>query len=75
MNSASFATRLFSTSATISGHLNSTVSHKNTQYYNLYVNISRDFTLQLAIEIHGQPCISIALSVGNTHSTLVTYNH
>ena len=40
---------------TISGHLKSIVSHKNTQcyklyvYFNLYVYISRDFILPLAI--------------------------
>ena len=52
---ASFATRWFSTLTTISGHLKGIVSHKNNQYYKLYVYISRDFSLPLAIEMYGQP--------------------
>ena len=50
---ASFATRQFSTLTTISVHLEVIVSHKNTQYYKLYVYfnlsvyISRDFSLPL----------------------------
>ena len=56
---ASFATPRISTLTTISGHLKGIVSHKNTQYYKLYVYfnlsvyISRDFSLPLAIEMHG----------------------
>ena len=45
---ASFATHLISTLTTISGHLKGIVSHKNTQYYMLYVYISIDFSLPLA---------------------------
>ena len=47
--------RRISTLTTISGHLKGIVSHKNTQYYKLYVYfklsvyISRDFSLPLAI--------------------------
>ena len=60
MNSdfASFATLRFSTLTTISGHLKGIVSHKNIQYYKLYVYfnlcvyISRDFSLPLAIEMY-----------------------
>ena len=58
---ASFATRRISTLTKISGHLKGIVSHKITQYYKLYVYfnlsvyISRDFSLPLAIEMHGQP--------------------
>ena len=61
---ASFATRRISTLTTISGHLKGIVSHKNTQYYKLYVYfnlsvyISRDFSLPLATEMHGRPFFS-----------------
>ena len=57
----SFDTRQFSTLTTISGHLKGIVSHKITQYqklyvyFNLYVYISRDFSLPLAIEMYGWP--------------------
>ena len=61
---ASFVTCRFSTLTTISGHLKRIVSHQITQYYklcvyfNLYVCISRDFSLPLAIEMYGQPLFS-----------------
>ena len=64
---ASFATRRLSTLTTISGHLKGIVSHKNTQYYklyvyfNLYVYISRDFSLPLAIEMYGRPFLFRAI--------------
>ena len=66
---ASFATRRFSTLTTISGHLKGIVSHKNTQYYklyvyfNLYVYITRDFSLPLAIEMYGRPCFFWAIPI------------
>ena len=56
---ASFATRRISTLTKIFGYLKGIVSHKNTQYYKLYlcfnlsVYISRDFSLPLSIEMHG----------------------
>ena len=58
---ASFATRRISTLTKIFGHLKGIVSHKNTQYYKLYVYfnlsvyITRDFSLPLAIEMYGRP--------------------
>ena len=58
---ASFATCQFSTLTTISEHLKGIVSHRNTQYYKLYVYfnlcvyISRDFSLPLAIEMYRRP--------------------
>ena len=61
---ASFATRRISTLTKISGHLKGIISHKITQYYKLYVYfnisvyISRDFSLPLAIEMHGRPFFS-----------------
>ena len=64
---ASFATRRFSTLTTISGHLKGIVSHNITQYqklyvyFNLYVHISRDFSLPLAIEMYGRPFFSRAI--------------
>ena len=45
---------------TISGHLEGIASHNITQYqklhvyFNLFVYISRDFSLVLAIEMHGR---------------------
>ena len=45
----------------ISGHLKGIVSYKNTQYivsyvyFNLFVYITRDFSLPFAIEMYGQP--------------------
>ena len=62
-----FATRRISTLMMISGHLKCIVSHKNTQYYKLYVYfnlsvyISRDFSLPLAIEMHGRPFVFRAI--------------
>ena len=64
---ASFATRL------ISGHLKGIFSYKITQYYRLYVYfnlsvyISRDFSLALAIEMHGRPFLFRPIP---TYSTL-----
>ena len=64
-HSASFATRLFSTLKTFSGHLEDIVSHKNTQYQKVYVYlnlsvyISRDFSSLVAIEIYGRPFFSV----------------
>ena len=58
---ASFATRRISTLTKISGHLKGIFSDKITQYYklyvyfNLFVYISRDFSLPLAIEMYGRP--------------------
>ena len=58
---ASFATRRFYTLMKISGHLKGIVSYKNTQYivsyvyFNLFVNITRDFSLPFAIEMYGRP--------------------
>ena len=60
---ASFATRWFYTLRKISGHLKGIVSYKNTQcivsyaYFNLFVYITRDFSLPVAIFFPGHPYI------------------
>ena len=74
-----FATRRISTLMNIFGHLKGIVSHKNTQYYKLYlyfnlsVYISRDFGLPLSIEMHGWPFCFRAIPTTDVISVLLRY--
>ena len=70
---ASFAIRRFST---LTALLKGIVSHNITQYqklyvyFNLYVHISRDFTLPLAIEMYGGPFYFRAIPTQEYYCTL-----